>query len=180
MKRNLIGVAAVLSLMIPVGVVNATPAGAAPLQACSKLAVAVALSPGIQNTPKNQVLTAKGTLAGCTPAAATGGSGVLTATIKIPNGSCATLALGNQKITGTGKAVWKNNKTSTFTLIATTGKGKQALLATLGGKINTGLFAGKKISGAVGFTVPPPTPDCTAAHPVKKLNIVIKKPFTLS
>ena len=180
MKRNLIGVAAALSLMIPVGVVTAGPAGAAPLQSCTKLTVNVALSPGIQNTPQNQTLTATGTIGGCTPAAATGGSGKLSAVIKIPNGSCAKLAMGNQKITGTGSTTWTNKKVSKFSLTATTGSGKNALLATLSGKVTSGLFAGKKIGASVGFKVPPPVPDCSPAHPVKKLTIVLKKPFTLS
>ena len=41
--------------------------------------------------PRNQTVTAKGTETGCTPVAKTGGSGMLTATIKVANGSCAKL-----------------------------------------------------------------------------------------
>ena len=180
MKRSLIGVAAALSLVIPVGVATASPAGAAPLQSCTKLTANAAFSPGLTNTPKNQTLTAAGTIAGCTPTAATGGSGKLAAAIKVTAGSCGKLATGNQKVVGTGSVAWKNGKSSKFTLAATTGTGANLLIATLSGRVTSGLFVGKKLGGKVSFKVPPPTPDCSAAHPVKKILIVVKTPFTLS
>src|SRR5262245_60860095 len=126
MKNRLLRVSMVAVLALGVGsVVTAAPSdAAAPVQKCTKLTGSATLSPGIQSAKKAQKVTAKGTLAGCTPAAGkTGGSGTITASLKVAPGNCTTLANGGSKFTGTAKTVWKNKKTSNYTLTFTTGKG---------------------------------------------------------
>src|SRR4051812_48468511 len=100
-----------------------TPAGAAaPLQSCKKLTGNVNIKPGISATPRPQTATAKGNASGCTPSAKTGGSGVMTATLKLPaNSSCAGLAKGGTSLKMTAKITWKNKKISNLALTAKTG-----------------------------------------------------------
>jgi hypothetical protein len=158
-------------------IATATPASAAVVQTCKVVKGTATFTPGLVNTPKDNVVKAKGTLSGCTPAAKTGGSGTLTATIKVVKGSCAKLATGKQTIKGTAKTVWKNKKTSTYALTLKTGSGATATTATITGKVTAGLFKGKIVTGAVKFTVTG-TPNCTT-KPVKGATFKQTKPFVI-
>jgi hypothetical protein len=180
MRNRLVRVAIVAGLAIGMSAAVVAPGGAAtPVQKCSKLSGSATFSPGLGPLPANNTVSAKGTLSGCTPNKATGGAGVLTATIKVPGGSCVKLATGNQKLTGTGSAKWKNHKTSKYSLNFTTGTGKNITVATVTGTVTSGLFAGKKVSGQISFTVKPGQ-DCTVAHPVKNITFKQTKPFVTS
>jgi len=96
-------------------VVNAAPAGAATVQNCKTVTGTVTIKPGLTTVPKAQTATAKGVAKPCTPSTKTGGSGVLTATLKLAsNSSCQGLATGGQTIKVTSKVTWKNKKTSTL------------------------------------------------------------------
>jgi hypothetical protein len=179
MKHRLLRVSMVAVLALGVGSVVSAPSGAAtPVTKCTKLTGSATLSPGIQSAKKAQKVTAKGTLANCTPTKATGGSGTITASLKVAPGNCSTLVGGGSKFTGTAKTVWKNKKTSNYSLTFTTGKGSKATVATVTGKVTAGLFKGKKVSGAIKFT-PKKGQNCVTV-PVKNVTFVQTKPFQIA
>jgi hypothetical protein len=153
--------------------------GGAPAQKCGALKGTVTLSPGLTTTPKAQKATAKGALTKCAPSKATGGSGSLNGTLTLPkNSSCLGLAQGKQSLKLTATTKWKNGKTTTYALVAKTGSGSTATVATITGKVSKGLFAGKKVTGAIKVT-PGKGENCTAGHPVKHLTFVQTKPFQI-
>jgi hypothetical protein len=182
MRGSLGRVSAVMALGLAASAITAftaTPAMAAPVGTCKTVTGTATFAPGLTNTPANNTITAKGNETGCTPPASTGGSGVLTATIKVPGGSCGKLATGKQKLSGTATSVWKNKKTSKYTLTFTTGTGATATTATITGKVASGLFAGKKITGAVKFTING-KPDCATAPGIKSVSFKQTKPFVIA
>ena len=181
MRRSSMRVSALMAVALAAGGVTAfmaAPAYAAPLQSCAKVSGTATFAPGLTNAPKNNVITAKGAETGCTPAASTGGAGALTASIKVTAGSCAKLATGKQKLTGTAQSTWKNKKISKYSVTFTTGTGPTATTATITGTVTSGLFVGKKITGQVKFTIQG-KPNCTST-PVKSVAFKSTKPFVIS
>jgi len=169
----------VAALALGMGSIVSAPSGAAtPVTKCAHLKGSATLTPGIQSAKKAQKVTAKGNLTSCTPTKATGGSGTISASLKVSPGNCATLASGGSKFTGTAKSVWKNKKTSSYSLTFTTGKGKNATVATLTGKVTAGLFKGKKVTGAIKFT-PKKGQNCVTV-PIKNVTFVQTKPFQIA
>jgi hypothetical protein len=152
---------------------------AAASQSCAHVTGTATLTPGLTSTPTNQTATAHATMTTCTPTTTTGGSNVTTATLKIPLGSCAKLATGNQKFSGTATTTWHNAKKSVSALTFTTGTGSNITVATITGKVSSGLFAGHLVSGQVKFSVKSGE-NCTAGHPIKDLTFVGTKPFVVS
>jgi len=134
-------------------------------------------TPGLTNTPRDNVVRAKGTQTSCTPAAKTGGSGSLTATIQVKQGSCAKLGTGNQTLTATARTIWKNGRNSYYKFTLHTGTGANAQTATIAGGVTQGLFVGKHVAGAVKFKVSG-TPNCTTS-PVKSVTFTNTKPFVI-
>jgi hypothetical protein len=67
---------------------------------------------------------------------------------------------------------------SHYSLTFVTGTGNNVTVATITGKVTSGLFAGKGITGQVKFTVSG-TPNCTSV-PVSKLTFKNTKPFVIS
>jgi len=180
MKRSVMHASAMLAAAFALSGIVATPAvAAAPTQSCTKVTGTATFAPGLTNTAKNNTVTAKGTETGCTPAAATGGSGTLTATIKLTLGSCNKLSTGGQKLVGTAASTWKNKKVSKYSLTFTTGTGAAITTATISGKVSSGLFAGKKIAGQVKFKIVG-APDCSNAKPIKNVTFTGSKPFVIS
>jgi hypothetical protein len=181
MKRTLVrGSLFIAAAALATGGLASSPAGAAaPLQTCKKLTGAVTITPGLTLTPKAQKATATGNLTGCTPAAKTGGSGVMKATLTLPkNSSCIGLAQGKQTLKLASTVTWKNKKTSKLTLTAKTGSGKTATVATITGKVASGLFAGRPVTATIKVT-PKKGEKCTNASPVKHLTFVNTKPFVI-
>jgi hypothetical protein len=185
MKRTFAGISAVFALAIaaaPLTIITAAPAGAAkkPIQICRKLVGHANFKPGLTNVPTDNVIKAKGKQTKCTGrkgAPKTGGSGVMSATIKVKQGSCLKLANGNQVIKGKAKTAWKNKKVSKYALTLTTGTGANATTAAIKGKVTGGLFKGHKVTGAVKFTVKG-TPDCTT-KPVSAVTFKNSKAFKI-
>jgi hypothetical protein len=178
MKRFLTG-SLMLGLTLAMGVAVAAPGSAVVhSQSCAHLTGTATLTPGLSTTPTNQTATAHGNNTTCTPVATTGGSGVTNAKLTISQGSCAKLAAGNQKFSGTASTKWKNAKTSSYTLTFTTGTGSTATVATITGKVSAGLFVGKAITGAIKFT-PKAGENCSAGHPIKDLTFTNTKPFVI-
>src|SRR3954471_8191634 len=179
MKHRLLRVSMVAVLALGVGSVVTTPSGAAtPVTKCAHLKGSATLTPGIQSAKKAQKVTAKGNLTSCTPTKATGGSGTISASLKVAPGNCATLANGGAKFTGTAQTVWENKKTSSYTLTFYAGKGKNATVASLPGKVSAGLFKGKKVPGAIKFT-PKKGQNCLTV-PIKNLTFVQAKAFQIA
>jgi hypothetical protein len=179
MKRALAG-SLLLAMMFAVFVMGAAPGVAAgPSQSCAHLTGSATLSPGLTGVPADQTVTAKGTLTSCAPSATTGGSGTISATIKIKKGSCQGLATGNQSLSGTAVTKWKNGKSSTYSVTFKTGTGSNIQVATITGKVSAGLFAGKNVSGQIKFTVKAGE-NCSAAHPIKDITFVNTKPWVIS
>jgi hypothetical protein len=178
MKRFLT-VPLMLGLTLAMGVAVAAPGNAVVhSQSCAHLNGTATLTPGLSATPTNQTATAHGNNTGCTPIATTGGSGVTNAKLTIVKGSCAKLATGNQSFSGTASTTWHNAKVSHYTLTFKTGTGSLATTATITGKVSSGLFVGKAVSGAVKFT-PKAGQNCTAGHPIKNLTFASTRAFTI-
>src|SRR3954462_299009 len=172
------------SLVLAVGALAAsglaTPARAATArQSCKSLKGAATLTPGLSTTPHAQTATATATASGCAPASKTGGSGVLHAKLKLPtNSSCQGLAAGKQTIKLSATMTWKNKKTSTMALVAKTGRGSPATVATITGKVTKGLFAARPVTVTIKFA-PKAGQNCTPGHPIKNLKITNTKPLVI-
>jgi hypothetical protein len=157
----------------------ASPAGAATAQqTCKKLTGTVNIKPGISGTPHAQTATVKNApLTGCAPSAKTGGSGLMNATLKLPsNSSCTGLATGNTSIKLASTVTWKNHKTSKLALTAKTGTGGNVLTANITGKVASGLFAGKSVTGQIKIK---PTKGNCAPTPVTQIKFTNSKPFVI-
>jgi hypothetical protein len=148
------------------------PADAATVaQKCATVKGSATITPGLTNTPANQTVKVNTNATSCTPSTATGGSGKMTATINLTNVSCASLATA-QTLSGTGKIVWKNTKVSKIRLTAKT-TSSDPTLATVTGKVTSGLFSGKNLGGKIRFTpvFSGTGPACSATNPLKKVTI---------
>jgi hypothetical protein len=179
MTKTVGRLAALATLAVGLGAVSAAPSGAAaPVQTCTKVTGSATFTPGLTNTPRNNTVNAKGTQSGCTPTAATGGSGALSAVIKVPLGSCAKLAGGNQTLSGTARTTWKNGKVTTYNLTFKTGTGANLTVATITGRVSGGLFVNHPVRGQIKFTVQG-KPNCTSV-PVKNITFVNTKPFVIA
>ena len=128
MVRTFARLTAVAVLALPMALVSANPAAAVAVQTCGHVQGSATFTPGLTNTPTDNVVRARASETSCTPSSTTGGSGVLTATIKLPKGSCAGLASGGQTIYGTATSTWKNGTVTKFNLRATTGTGANTTL----------------------------------------------------
>jgi hypothetical protein len=177
--KALAQLAALATLALGAGVAAAPPSMAAPpVQTCTKVAGSATFTPGLTNTPRNNTVNAKGTQTGCTPAAATGGSGALTAVIHVPNGSCGKLASGNQTLSGTGRTTWHNGKVTAYNLTFKTGTGSSITIANVTGRVSGGLFVNHPVHGQIKFTVTG-APNCTT-KPVKTITFTSTKPFVIA
>ena len=156
---------------------TAAPAGAATVNSCKVLKGTSTFKPPVSTTPSKGTITSKGTVSGCTPKAKTGGSGVFTSTLKATKaGSCTTLVQGGNVLHGTAKTVWKNHKTTAMSITVKTGTGGKYNIATITGKVTSGLFKGHKVTGQVKFT--PKSGDCVTT-PLKTVSFASTKAFAL-
>jgi hypothetical protein len=177
--RGTLAVALALTLAFATIVVRASPGGAAtPLQVCAHIAGSATFAPGLTSTPKNSTLKATGSETACTPSASTGGAGAFTSTIAVTKVSCAKLGTGGLRMSATGTTTWKSRKVSKYSLTFATGAGNAATVATITGKVSSGLFVGHAVTGAVKFTVPG-KPNCTT-KPLKKITLTSAKSFVIT
>jgi hypothetical protein len=158
--RKVGGLLLAAALMLPVGIIAASPAGAAGGTVCKTAAGTATFAPALPIfTSKAKVkgtLSAKGTIGGCA------GGGVTKATTKFTSpksktgANCTTLSKPDPKGKGTIGSftiTWGPGKTSTaktFTILQT----KNPVQATTKGKITAGLFVGKSITGKVQYALP--------------------------
>ena len=156
------------------------PGGAAtpPKQKCTKLSGKVKIKPGISVTPRPQTATATAKATGCAPAGKTGGTGVMTATLKLPkDSSCTGLATGGTSLKLTAKITWRNKKVSNLALTAKTGTGPNVLTANITGKVSNGLFKGRPVTSQIKIT--PTKGDCSPTSPVTEISFKNSKPFLI-
>ena len=166
--------------LVTSGIAISAPAGAAtPVQKCAAYSGKGTITPGLSTTPKDQVIKANMSMTGCTPAAKTGGSGKISVTLKIKQGSCQGLIKGGQTIPIPSASVkWKNGKTSTYHLTSKTGTGSAATVATITGTVSKGLFATKHVTGKLNVKTPS-SENCTPGHDVKHITLTQAAPWVI-
>jgi len=158
----------------------APPAGAATANSCKTFKGYATFNPPVPAGANkvNSTITVHGNVTGCTPSTKTGGSGVVTGTLKgTKPGNCTTTVQGGNVLHGTSTTKWKNGKTSKFSVTVKTGTGANYNLATITGKVTSGLFAGHTITGQTKFS-PANSGACTS-QPLKKVTFVQTKPLVL-
>jgi hypothetical protein len=178
MVRTLVRVSALVALVLPLAVVVAQPASAAVVQSCAHMSGTATFTPGLTNTPRDNTVRAKGSQTSCTPISATGGSGVLTATITVKQGSCTKLGTGTQSFPATATTQWKNGKLSHYKFTLHTGTGANVQTASFAGGVTSGLFVGKHVQGQLKFK-PTGSYNCTS-QPIKTVSFTGSKPFVIS
>jgi hypothetical protein len=159
--RKTIGLVCAAALLLPVGVITASPAAAAAGTVCSKAAGTGVFTPAIPKgagAKKASKLSANGTVSGCSGSVKSGKTKFVQTSKPVP-GNCQTLLTvdsTDKPTVGTLTITWNTGKTST----AKGFKIKQtaATEATTTGKITSGLFVGKVIKGTVSFK--PKQGDC--------------------
>lgn len=137
----LITVASLVS--IPTSVGAAAPSVKCTGPATTDQAGRQAIAPGINGLATVQTVTSKVHLFKCKGKTATGGSGMLSTSLKTGAVTCSVFSTEHVwKPTAT--ITWKNNATSTVKLsFATSGASRKAAVT---GKVSTGLFAGRTVT----------------------------------
>lgn len=165
-----------LALLIPITLLTPAPSGAAVKTGvvCKGVTGKVALKPGLSTVKKAQTITFNLPLTKCT-----GTKGITKGTAKglthAAPGTCATLGKSTAPMKITATVVWSNHKTSVFTGTTKT----KGLSATIAGTVSKGLFAKQKVSVTVAYSLDKTSGKCTAASPLKRLNIKGTKPFVV-
>jgi hypothetical protein len=180
--RKALGLLFAASLLVPVGIIATSPAGAAAkLPTCKKLSGVQTYTPGLPKIgdPKkvNSTTKATATISGCTGGGVTGGKS--TSTPGKYKGNCTTL-LSAKKGTvthGTSTITWSNNKKSTVatTLTSLSNPGSASPQLKLVSKFTAGQFKGTTSTTTIKATAP--AGSCTK-KPLTKFNFVNTKPFT--
>jgi hypothetical protein len=123
------------------------------------------LSPGLTNSPKNQVADAHGRVYGCNKA---GGGGAFSATLALPAASC-----GRYSLQGTGQFDWANGKSSVATLVFEQQNSAPNKFL-VSGEITAGLFASLRVHGWLRFSIvetgTEPGALCSSTNPAKKIE----------
>lgn len=165
MRRALVRLLVVAAVVSPLGVV-AAPASAAGT-ACSANSGSVTFSPGLTSgTAKVQNIVIKGSLGGCTGSTVTSATYVAKLKTSKPV-TCGSLtgetAAGSVVIKWSPKG--QGNSNGSLTLTTTAGG------ASFAGTLETGLFSGDGISGALEAFTPifqSPVEPCSKRNPLKK------------
>ena len=185
MKGSLIRAGLAFALAASMAIGFASPLSAATANSCKTFKGYATFNPPVPagNGPKvTSTITVHGTVAGCTPSTKTGGTGTVTGVIKgTKPGNCTTTVQGGNVLHGTSTTKWKNGKTSKFTVTVHEGTARTGSnaynIAHITGRVASGLFAGKLVSGATKFT--PANPGACTSAPLKKVTFVQTQPLTL-
>ena len=170
-------VAFALSLATGTAVALAPSAGAATANSCKVLKGTSTFNPPVFTANANRTIKSVGTVSGCAPKAKTGGTGKFTSTLKTTKaGNCTSLVQGGNTLKGTARTTWKNGKVTNMSVTVKTGTGSKYNIATITGKVTSGLFKGKLVTGQVKFT--PKSGNCVST-PLKSVSFVNTKPFAL-
>ncbi len=156
---------------------TAAPAGAATANSCKILKGTSTFKPPVFTTSAKRTIKSVGKVTGCLPKKKTGGSGKFTSTLKTTTaGNCVSLVQGGNVLKGNATTKWKNGKVTKMSVTVKTGTGNKYNIATIKGKVTSGLFKGKKVTGQVQFT--PKSGDCVTT-PLKTVTFKSTKPFAL-
>jgi hypothetical protein len=160
-----------ITLLAPIAVMTAAPAGAAAALTCTTQVGAATIKPGITVKPTNVTISVKETLSKCTGSGITSGTEV--ASILSKAATCSGLAKKGTK-TGpfTGTITWSNKKTSSITLTTVS----NGLSAAATGTVKAGLFVGQKIATTIVYALS--KGNCVKT-PLTGLSIKGTKPFTI-
>jgi hypothetical protein len=183
--RKFAGLLLAAALVLPAGIIAASPAGAAGGVTCKTAAGTATFKPPLpvvsSKTLVKGTLSAAGTVSKCTGSpGVTSGKTKFTSPKSTTGSNCTTLASPDPKSKGTVGTIvitWNNKKTSTakvFTIKQVSKK--DPTHATTKGKITAGLFVGKSISGTVLYKLPKGA--CTA-KPLAKVTYTGSKPFVI-
>ena len=159
--RKTLGLLCAVAMMLPIGVLTAGPAAAAPIITCLHAKGTFKFTPPLPATGGvKSTLTSNGTVTGCTGKGGASGKTSFKSNPPTTKSTCSTLAHPTAAGTkGTLVIHWVNGKVSTS-------KGfvikQQSNLtdATTTGKITSGAFVGKLIKGVVTFKLS--SPACPA------------------
>jgi hypothetical protein len=159
------------------GVLAGTAASASAATTACETSGTIKLSPGLSNTPQVQNVSVKGTLSNCSGVESTVTAGKYVAHFKTAEPvTCAVLTGAGAPEAGSNVVIkWspkgQGNSMGTFTLPVTEVPG-----ASLGGLVESGLFAGGAIGGTVSQTYTG-GPSCGVAEGKKKAKKVEKGSF---
>jgi len=168
--RKGLGLLCAMSLLIPAGVLVASPAGSATAKGptCKTFTASVSVSPALPKIGSSAVVTATvkttGKIGGCTGGPVAGVTGAAVATVYKYKGNCTTLVnnKGGVTIPGTSTLTWSNGKPSTIltTTTQTSKVGAMPIILKLVTKVTKGQYAGTTNTTNVKETAPAGT--CTA------------------
>jgi len=171
--RKSLGLLFATSLLVPAGVVVATPAGSAAAKGptCKTFTASVSVNPPLPKLGVKSVVTATvkttGKIGGCTGGPVAGVTGAAVATTYKYTGNCTTLVTGKGGTTvlGPSSLTWSNGKTSTIsTTTTTTSKaGVTPIILKLVTKITKGQYVGTTATTTVKETAPAGTCQTTGA-----------------
>jgi hypothetical protein len=147
MRNKCFGLLMAVGLLVPLGFIGASPAGAASLLTCTKLAGTATWTPPVSPTVKaTHTVTAKATLSGCT---GTKGitSGVTSFLSKgTTKENCAVLIASKAPSTASASVKWSNGKTSVLAKLTLTYGGS------VGAQVITGKITGGTQTSFIGKT----------------------------
>jgi hypothetical protein len=171
--RKAAGLLFAMSLLIPIGVIAAGPAGSAAAKGptCKTFTAAVTLSPSLPKVGSSAIVTAtvhtNGKIGGCTGGPVAGVTGGVVATVYKYKGNCTTLVTGKggTTILGTSSITWSNKKVSTIatTTLQTSKTGATPIILKLTTKVSKGQYAGTTDITTVKETAPAGTCQTTGA-----------------
>ena len=142
-----------MSMMSPIAVLAAGPAGAAGGTTCAKPSGTITIKPGLTTKPTVQTISVVLPVKLCKGGGVTGGNSK--GSIKTTAVSISTFASG-KPIAFNDTITWNNKKTTTFTATAATKIGaKGAITSVIKGKVTKGLFVGSSVSTTVSVKLGP-------------------------
>jgi hypothetical protein len=162
--RKSLGLLFATSLLIPVGVLAAAPAGSAAAKGptCKTFTASVSVSPPLPKLGLKNVVTASvkttGKIGGCTGGPVAGVTSAAVATSYKYTGNCNTLVTGKggKTVLGPSTLTWNNAKTSTIstTTTQTSKVGATPIILKLVTKVTKGQYSGTTAISTVKETAP--------------------------
>ena len=162
--RKTAGLLLAVSLLVPVGVMAAAPAGSAVAKGptCKTFTASVSVSPALPKLTSKTIVTATvkttGKIGGCTGGPVAGVTSAAVATSYKYKGNCTTLVTGKggTTIPGASSLTWSNGKTSTITTttVQTSKVGAVPIILKLTTKVTKGQYAGTTNVSTVKETAP--------------------------
>jgi hypothetical protein len=166
----------VSALGVGVGVGGGVGVGVdVPAEGCGHLDGSATLRPGLSDAPTNVTIRLNGTLSRCS-SSWTGNEGSFSSTIKVTAATCS--GWEGSILTGTGVTTWSTQRVSKYSLTYSIGTGDDALVATITGKVTSGLWSGRRVSTQVKFQHVG-SANC-ATIPVTDLTFDNTRPFVIS